>query len=58
MLAMTPRSCVIMMMEVLISLFQGVEQVEDLRLNGHVQRRGRLVGDDQPRVARNRHARS
>ena len=29
-----------------------LEQVEDLRLNGHVEGRGRLVGDQQLRVAR------
>ena len=31
------------------------EQVEDLRLHHHVERGGRLVGDDQPRLAGQRH---
>ena len=31
------------------------EQVQHLRLHHHVQRRGRLVGDDQPRAAGQRH---
>jgi hypothetical protein len=34
---------------------QAQEQVEDLRLNGHVERRRRLVGDQQARVAGDRH---
>ena len=28
-----------------------VEEIEDLRLYGHVERRRRLVGDEEPRVA-------
>ena len=31
------------------------EQVEDLRLDGHVERRGRLVGDQQRRIVGQRH---
>ena len=31
------------------------QQVEDLRLDGHVERRRRLVGDEQFRVAGERH---
>ena len=34
---------------------QLAQQVEDLRLNGHVERRGRLVGDQQLRLRRERH---
>ena len=33
---------------------QALEQVEDLRLDGHVERRGRLVGDQELRIARAR----
>ena len=36
-------------------VLQIAEQVEDLRLDGHVERRGRLVCDDQFRVAGERH---
>ena len=39
-------------------LLQPPQQVEDLGLNGHVQRRGRLVGDQQARIASERHGRS
>ncbi len=34
---------------------QLVDQLKNLRLNGHVERGRRLVGDEQPRVARERH---
>ena len=34
---------------------QLLQQVEDLRLHGDVERGGRLVGDDQPRLAGQRH---
>ena len=34
---------------------QLLEQLEDLRLDGHVERGGRLVGDQQPRLAGQRH---
>ncbi len=37
------------------SCLQVPDQVQDLRLHGHVQRGGRLVGDQQLRVARQRH---
>ena len=33
----------------------GAQQLEDLGLHGHVEGRGRLVGDDQPRVEHERH---
>ena len=36
-------------------LFQVVHQLQDLRLNRHVQRGGRLVGDQQLRLAGQRH---
>ena len=38
----------------LSSSLQVAQQVDDLRLNRHVERRHRLVGDDQPRVDRER----
>ena len=34
---------------------QAAQQVQDLRLDGHVEGRGGLVGDEQLRVARQRH---
>ena len=37
--------------ELLLQVFQ---QVDDLRLNRHVERRDRLVGDDEVRVRRER----
>ena len=36
-------------------LLQALQQVENLRLNGHVQRGGWFVGDNQPRVAHDGH---
>ena len=45
--ATTPRSWVIRMMAVPVSRLQLAHQVEDLRLDGDVERRGRLVGDQQ-----------
>ena len=37
-------------------VLQVPQQVQDLRLNGHVQRRGRLIGDDQAGAARQGHS--
>ena len=31
------------------------QEIEDLRLDGHIERRGRFVGDQEPRVAGDRH---
>ena len=39
------------MTAVLNSRFEALDQVEDLRLDGHVERGGRLVGDQQLGVA-------
>ena len=36
-------------------VFRLLEHFEDLRLDGHVERRGRLVGEDHLRVVRDRH---
>ncbi len=36
------------------ALVQVAQQIEDLCLNGHVERGGRLVGDQQQRIARDR----
>ena len=47
--ATTPRSCVIMMIAHANSLLQVVHQLQDLRLGRHVERRGRLVGDQRAR---------
>ena len=43
------------MIAVPVSRLQRAHQVEDLRLDGDVERRGRLVGDQQPRLAGQRH---
>ena len=53
--ATTPRSCVISMIAMPSALLQLGEQVEDLRLDRHVERGRRLVGDQQLRVAGERH---
>ena len=45
--ATTPRSCVISSVAVLELLRQALHQFEHLRLDGHVERGGRLVGDQQ-----------
>jgi hypothetical protein len=34
---------------------QVAQEVEDLGLDGHVERRGRLVGDEELRIAGQRH---
>ena len=49
--ATTPMSWVMMIIAMSCSCAQVLEQVEDLRLDGHVERRRRLVGDQQLRVA-------
>ena len=36
------------------ALLEVLEQAQDLRLHHHVERRRRLVGDQQPRLARER----
>ena len=51
----TPRSWVIRMIAEPNSRLQVGEQVEDLRLDGDVERGGRLVGDQQLRVVGQRH---
>ena len=53
--ATTPRSCVIMISAVPVLDDQLLEQRQDLRLDGDVQRGGRLVGDQQPGPAGQRH---
>ena len=53
--ATTPRSWVISMIAVPVLSLQLAHQVEDLRLDRHVERGGRLVGDQQLRVAGQRH---
>ena len=49
--ATTPRSCVIRMIAVPKSLVQSDHQVEDLRLDRHVERGRRLVGDQHLGIA-------
>ena len=53
--ATTPRSCVIRITDESKSALEPVEQLEDLRLDGHVERRRRLVGDQDVRIAGERH---
>ena len=53
--ATTPRSWVIRMTAAPVRLLQLQHQVEDLRLDGDVERGGRLVGDQQRRIAGQRH---
>ena len=52
---MTPRSWVMKMIAALRSLLQFAQQPQHLRLGGHVHGRRRFVGDEQARVARQRH---
>ena len=53
--ATTPRSWVIRMMAVPVSRWRRAHQVEDLGLDGHVERGRRLVGDEQLGLAGERH---
>ena len=53
--ATTPRSCVIRISAVSRLGDERAQQVEDLRLDRHVERRRRLVGDQELRLARERH---
>ena len=53
--ATMPRSWVITITVVPNSLLQVLDQLEDLRLDGHVERRRRLVGDEQVRRIDERH---
>ena len=53
--ATTPMSWVMSTSAMPRSRCRSTQQVEDLRLDGHVERRGRLVGDQQLRVAGDRH---
>ena len=53
--ATTPRSWVIRIIAVPVSVGQAAEELEDLRLDRDVERRRRLVGDHQLRLERERH---
>jgi hypothetical protein len=53
--AITPRSWVISTIAAPVLLLQLDHQVEDLRLDGDVERRGRLVGDQHLGIAGQRH---
>ena len=53
--ATTPRSWVIRMTPMLNSFLSAVDQVEDLRLDRHVERGRRLVRDQDVRVVQERH---
>ena len=52
--ATTLRLCVIRISVSPCSCAQAREQLDDLQLDGHVERRGRLVGDQQARARRER----
>ena len=49
--AITPRSWVMIRIAMPRRLLQVLQQVEDLRLDGDIQRRRRLVGDQERRLA-------
>ena len=53
--ATTPMSCVIMHDRRAELVLELADQLEDLRLDRHVERRRRLVGDQEVGVARERH---
>ena len=53
--ATTPMLCVTSISAMPRSLLQPAQQVEDLRLDRHVERGRRLVGDQQPRIAGDGH---
>ncbi len=53
--ATTPRSCVMRMTLVPVSLLQLLDELENLRLDGDVERGRRLVGDEQLGLAGQRH---
>ena len=53
--ATTPRSCVMITIAIAELALQALQQREDLRLHGHVERRRRLVGDQQLRLVGERH---
>ena len=50
-----PRSWVMNSIDMPLLVLEPGEQFEDLRLHGHVERRGRLVGDQQLRLVGERH---
>ena len=54
----TARSCVISSRPMPCSFCSCLQQVEDLRLDGHVERRGRLVGDQEVGLGRPASSRS
>ena len=56
--ATTPRSCVIRITAAPVRSFSSQHQVEDLRLDGDVERGGRLVGDQQASDCRRAPSRS
>ena len=49
--ATTPRLCVTRIIDIWRSIWMQLQQVEDVLLNGHVERRRRLVGDQKIRLA-------
>ena len=53
--AITPRSWVMIRIAMPSRFCRSAQQVEDLRLDGDVERRGRLVGDQQRGLAGQRH---
>ena len=53
--ATTPRSWVISTIDMPSSRCRSLHELEDLRLHGDVERRGRLVGDQEIGLAQQRH---
>ncbi len=53
--AIRPRSCVIRMIAACVSSLRRLQHLDDLRLDRHVERGRRLVGDEHARVVRDRH---
>ena len=53
--ATTPRSCVIRTSAAFCSPYELPQEIEDLRLDRHVERCRRLVGDEELRLPRERH---
>ena len=53
--ATTPMSWVISTSAIAALALQRHQQIEDLLLDGHIQRGGRFVGDQQQRIAGDRH---
>jgi hypothetical protein len=54
----TPRLCVMKMIDMPVRCCDALQQLEDLRLDGDVERGGRHVGDQDLRITRDVRSRS